>query len=186
MLPIARPLPLVLRTGRLLLRRPGPDDAEACSSLEGDPRTARYRPGGPLDRQASDDDLAQNLCDWDEDGLGYWFVERHGEIIGRTGQRRIDTPTLLLPGVEPERLLNTYYRFTPSSWGTGLGTEAAQAALDATRAAGLSYPAVAITTVDNLTAQRLAQRLGMTFHRRVPVHGLPDSVELRVELDSPA
>lgn len=183
MLPLTRPLPLVLRAGRAVLRRPRSEDFEVCFALEGDPRTARFRPGGPLSPDAVEADLAQNLRDWNEDGLGYWMVEWRSEVVGRTGQRRIEAPTLLLPKVEPERLLNTYYRFAPSVWGTGIATEAAQAALEATRATGLPYPAVAITTADNTPSQRMAQRLGMTFHRRVSVQGLPDSVEFRVALN---
>lgn len=136
-----------------------------------------------MSRNASDADLAQNLRDWDQYGLGYWMVEWRDEVVGRTGQRRIDAPTRLLPGVQPERLLNTYYRFAPAVWGTGIATEAAHAALEATRATGLPYPAVAITTPDNTPSQRMARRLGMTFHRRVPVPGLPDSVEFRVGLN---
>jgi len=179
-LKIATPLPAVLWTERLVLRRPQPDDSSACFALESDPRTARYRPGGPLDRTASDADLARNIQDWTEDGLGYWLVEWQGEMVGRTGQRRMDTPTVLLPGVAPERLLNTYYRFSPDVWGTGIPTEAARAALDATQAAGLPYPVVAITTPDNAPSQQMARRLGMVLHRRLPVPGLPDTVELRL------
>lgn len=99
--------------------------------------------------------------------------------MGRTGQRLVDVPDDLLPGVAAERLLNTYYRFAPVTWGTGVALEAARVAIDATLTAGLPYPVVAITTPDNEPSQRLARRLGMRFHRQVPVPGQPDSVELR-------
>jgi len=155
----------------------------ACFKLESDPRTARYRPGGPLDRVTSDADLTQNIRDWTEDGLGYWLVEWQGAVVGRTGQRRLDVPSSLLPGVEPECLLNTYYRFAPDVWGTGIPTEAARAALAATQAAGLRHPVVAITTPDNEPSKRMARRLGMSFSRRVPVPGLPDTVEFRLQAE---
>ena len=179
-LDLPRPLSDSLRTDRLLLRRPRPGDADACFALESDPRTAVHRPGGPLDRDQSDAELTRNLADWADDGLGYWIVEQDGQVVGRTGQRRLDAPCALLPGVAAERLLNTYYRFAPSVWGTGIAFEAARAALDALTTTGLRYPVVAITTAGNTPSQRLARRLGMTFHRQVPVPGLPDSVELRL------
>lgn len=144
-------------------------------------RTARYRPGGPPHRASSDVDLHRSLEDWQRDGIGYWIVEHHGSVISRAGQRRIDVPDQYLPGVPPERLLHTYYRFTPAVWGRGIAFEAARAALDATLATGSRYPVVAITTPDSVPSQRLALRLGMEFHRRVPVPTLPDTIELRLD-----
>ena len=124
----AAPLPTVLQTERLVLRRPRRDDASAWSALEGDPLLARHRLGGPLSRSASDADLEQNLADWTEDGPGYRVVEWHGEVAGR---RDRPTPPWRSPRPTTSRR---------NGW---------------------------------------ARRLGMTFHRQVPVPGLPDSVEFR-------
>ncbi|TWP38347.1 GNAT family N-acetyltransferase [Leekyejoonella antrihumi] len=172
-------LPEVVWSERLTLRRPRTSDSAAVFALEGDVRTACYRPAGPLNRSASDADLTRNIADWRTYGLGYWIVEWADMVVGRTGQRIIDVPNGLLPGVTPERLLNTYYRFSPDVWGTGVPTEAALAALNATLASGPPYPVVAITSPDNAPSQRMAVRLGMSLHRRVPVPGLPDTMEFR-------
>lgn len=60
-----------------------------------------------------------------------------------------------------------------------MATEAAAAALQATRRSLPRLPVVAITTPDNQPSQRMAHRLGLRFHRRLPVPGLPDTVEFR-------
>ena len=110
-------------------------------------------------------------------------MERDGCVVGRTGQRRIDVPHDYLPAVAPERLLNTYYRFAPPMWGTGITFEAARAAVDATLGNGVLHPIVAITTPDNVPSQSLALRPGMRSYRRVPLPGLLDTVELRPSPD---
>ncbi|MDO9380532.1 MAG: GNAT family N-acetyltransferase [Nocardioidaceae bacterium] len=176
----ARTMPTEIRTSRLLLRRPVPGDADAVNAIEGDPRTARFRPDGPMDRGRSDAYLAAHLADWEDDGLGYWMVEAGGALVGFTGQRRLDVPTDLLPGVEPEGLLNTYWRFSPAVWGAGVPTEAVRAALAATLEAGVERPVVAITTPDNTPSRRMAERVGMRLHREVARAWGAPSVEYRL------
>ncbi|MFY0407672.1 GNAT family N-acetyltransferase [Solicola sp. PLA-1-18] len=177
-------MPAEITTPRLLLRRPRLDDADAVLAIEGDPRTARFRPDGPMDRERSDAYLASHLADWADDGLGYWMVEHDGELVGFTGQRRLDAPSSILPGVEPEALLNTYWRFSPGVWGAGVPTEAVRAAIDATLAAGTDRPVVAITTPDNVPSRRMAERVGMRLHREVAHAWGVASVEYRLPVPS--
>ncbi|MEZ0090447.1 GNAT family N-acetyltransferase [Streptacidiphilus sp. EB129] len=148
----------VAETERLVLTRPQPDDAEAVFAVHGDPETNRYNPHGPM---RSVEMGREWLRLWDEDwateGIGYCAVALRGDpgaVIGFAG-----TKVVLLEG---ERVLNLYYRFSPSVWGRGLAREAAQAGLDLGRPRFPELRVVALIRPDNLPSLRLAERLGFT------------------------
>ncbi|MBM9509489.1 GNAT family N-acetyltransferase [Actinacidiphila acididurans] len=144
-------------TPRLILTRPHPDDADWVFAIHGDPATNRHNPHGPhTSLQESAGFLASVLADWDRDGIGYCAVsacQDPATVIGFAGTRLID-----LAG---DRVLNLYYRFTPSTWGQGIAQEAARTALDHARARFPGTPVVALIREDNQPSKRLAERLGL-------------------------
>lgn len=119
----------VTTTPRLLLTRPHPDDSDWVFAIHGDPATNQHNPHGPhASIQDSTRFLTSMLADWERDAIGYCAVTTRQDpttVIGFAGTRLSD-----LAG---DRVLNLYYRFTPTTWGQGIAQEAARAALDLAR-----------------------------------------------------
>ena len=105
----------ILRTARLVLRRPQADDAEAMHAILSDPAAMRYWSTPPHTDFAQSrawvestmDAIAAGDCD-------DFFVERDGALIGKAG---------LWSGDEIGFLL------APSIWGQGYGREALSAVI---------------------------------------------------------
>lgn len=148
----------LVRTERLVLRRPTSDDGAAMFAVHGDPQTNQYNPYGPdPDLATSEDVLRQWLRQWEEDGYGYWAVSLllNDEVIGFGGVRRY-------PWRERD-ILNLYYRFTPAAWGHGYATEAARAAVALARAHLPALPIVARVRAVNVASVRTAERAGLLW-----------------------
>ena len=143
-----------VRTARLTLRRPSPDDLDAVFRIHGDPGANLHNPDGP---QRTIEEAARLLAffleHWAEHGFGYWAVEdRSGRVIGFGGVMR-------LPRDEGD-VLNLYYRFEPDAWGRGYATETALAAVELARSLP-ALPVVAKTRPANEPAKRVALRAGL-------------------------
>ncbi|WP_245843809.1 GNAT family N-acetyltransferase [Sphingomonas spermidinifaciens] len=143
----------MIRTARLALRRPEPEDIDTLAEIWGDPRVMNDL--GPVkDRAMSEATLARHLDYWDH-GYGFWLVERDGAPAGFAGLKpgAPDTP------IEGE--VEAGWMFAPAHWGQGLAQEAMAAAL-AWGWAHLAPPRiVAITAERNAASRRLMARLGM-------------------------
>jgi RimJ/RimL family protein N-acetyltransferase len=152
----------ILETDRLILRHLERDDLEGLYALYRDPEIRRYFPEGTLSRDETREEL-----EWFLDGhpehpeLGLWATihKESGEFIGRCG---------LLPWTIDERPeVEVAYLLAREFWGQGLATEAARAIvghaferLEVTRLVCLIDPA-------NLASIRVAERIGMTFEKRL-------------------
>jgi RimJ/RimL family protein N-acetyltransferase len=73
-----------LRTERLVLRRPVPEDLAAVHEVHGDPATNRYNPSGPTSLDQSRQQLTDWIAHWERHGFGYWTVLRaqDGAVLG--------------------------------------------------------------------------------------------------------
>lgn len=146
----------LVRTERLVLRRPTVADGAAMFAIHGDPRTNLYNPHGPdPDLATSEETLRNWLRQWDEEGLSYWAVTLppNGEVIGFGGVRSIRW--------DEHDVLNLYYRFTPPSWGHGYATETARAAVELARTHLSALPIVARVRAVNVPSVRTAERAGL-------------------------
>ncbi|MFE1828349.1 GNAT family N-acetyltransferase [Streptomyces yangpuensis] len=108
----------VLRTERLLLDPYTPEDEEAFVALFQDARVSRWMGDGPT-TEAEDRALfgrvfskvyAENLFD-------VWAVRRDGRLVGHAEIKRTDE-------VDGHEII---YALAPGAWGSGLGTEIAEA-----------------------------------------------------------
>ena len=99
--------------------------------------------------------------DWEEKGYGLFAVEPldSNQLIGFTG---LSEPSFL-PEIMPAVELG--WRFARRSWGNGLATEAARAALDFGLATLRIPEIVSIYQVENRASERIVEKLGMRFDR---------------------
>ncbi|MEE1795548.1 GNAT family N-acetyltransferase [Streptomyces sp. BE308] len=107
-----------LRTARLLLDPYTPEDEESFVALFQDPRVSRWMGEGPAP-EAADRALFGRIFSkvYAQDLFDVWAVRRGGLLIGHAEVKRTDT----VGGYE------IVYALAPAAWGTGLGTEVAEA-----------------------------------------------------------
>lgn len=148
----------VLRTERLLLDPYTPADEEAFVALFRDTRVSRWMGDGPT---SEDEDralfgrvfskvYAENLFD-------VWAVRRDGRLVGHAEIKRTDE-------VDGHEII---YALAPEAWGSGLGTEIAEAIV-AYGFGPLGLTEVHATVADANTASLvLLERIGFTHVRDV-------------------
>ena len=153
---------IILETKRLLLRRQVVTDLDDLWALYCDPEITKYIPDAPHTREQAREEL-----EWHRNGhprnpdLGLWATvhKESGKFIGRCG---------LLPwDIGEQQEVEVAYTIAREYWGQGLATEAAQAILNygfeklhLTRLVSLIEP-------ENIASQRVAEKIGMAFERRV-------------------
>jgi len=158
-----------IETERLTLRELSQDDLDFVATMLGDPDVMRYYPK-VLTRDESAGWISKQLERYAQDGHGLWLVSliTSGEPVGQVGLARQHVDE----GHEQEIgwLLHRPY------WGHGFATEAAQAVRDhAFATLGEPYVISLIRPI-NEASQRVAQRIGMTVHRRTMFHGYEHDV----------
>jgi RimJ/RimL family protein N-acetyltransferase len=164
-----------LRTERLLLRRWRPEDSEPFAQLNADPQVMEHFPA-TLTRAQSDELIERIERSFAADGFGAWAVELPGSIplAGFVGLwRQNDERLPFAPAVE------IGWRLSRESWGRGIATEAASAAI------GFGFgelgleEIVSFTTVANTRSRAVMERLGM---RRDPAE---DFLHPQIAADDP-
>lgn len=152
----------ILETPRLLLRHQVLSDLDDLWALYCDPEITKYIPDAPRSREE-----AQAELEWHQHGhpkhpqLGLWATihKATGKFIGRCG---------LLPWtIEERQEVEVAYTITREFWGQGLATEAAEAILrygfDELKLGRL----ICLIDPENVASQRVAEKMGMTFERKV-------------------
>jgi RimJ/RimL family protein N-acetyltransferase len=153
---------VILETPRLILRHLVMDDLDELFALYRDPEIRRYFPEGVLTREET-----QEKLEWHMHGhprhpeLGLWATihKETGKFIGRCG---------LLPWeIDGKLEVEIAYLLDKSFWGQGLATEAANGILEyGFGKLGLSR-LICLIDPENIASQRVAERIGMTFERKV-------------------
>ncbi|MFD9433524.1 GNAT family N-acetyltransferase [Streptomyces sp. NPDC060002] len=110
-----------LRTQRLLLEPYIPADEEAFVALFQDTRVSRWMGDGPAS-EAADRALFGRIFTkvYAQELFDVWAVRRNGLLVGHAEIK----PTDLVGGHE------IIYALAPTAWGSGLGTELAEAIVD--------------------------------------------------------
>ena len=146
-------------TDRLVLRRWQPGDRAPFAAMNADPEVMRYvRDGRPMTRAESDELVDAIEAHWDRHGFGLWCAALHdqpGTCIGFVGLAIPAFLPAVLPAVE------VGWRLARVTWGGGLATEGAHAALGhAFGPLGLES-VIAIIDPENDRSIRVAAKLGM-------------------------
>lgn len=147
---------VVLTTERLLLRHWRPDDREPFARMNADPRVMEHFPH-PLSRQESDQLVARVDAHFLHHGFGPFALERRDslEFIGFTG---LYVPTFEAPFTP---CVEIGWRLAPDSWGQGLATEAARAAVAYAFNVLALEELVSFTVPANQRSRRVMEKLGM-------------------------
>jgi RimJ/RimL family protein N-acetyltransferase len=153
--------PEQVETPRLLLRRFVKTDLAAHEALMADPLVTRFLPRGPFAaseaRQISQRVIAHFMDHWSTHGFGVWALidKQRGVLIGQCGLNHLPA------GDEIEVL----YLVERASWGQGLATEAAAAAvkcgfdaLELERIVGLTLPG-------NAASERVLEKVGLRYEK---------------------
>ncbi len=145
-----------LRTGRLILSRPGPDDVDAILAVHQDPAACAHNPSDALaNREQAEQLFLRWSAQWAGFGFGYWVVRRHGspDPLGFCGVKVVE--------FRRRRVLNLFYRFSPSVWGSGFATEAATAVVAWTLTHQPDDLVIARVRPANAASHRVATRAGL-------------------------
>lgn len=143
-------------TARLSLRRPTPADVDAIFSINADELACAHNPSDML---VSRGEALRLFRRWDEHwrqfGFGYWAVRRHDadSVVGFCGIK-----VMRLNGDE---VVNLFYRFDPTAWGSGLATEAASAVTSWAAGNIPDRTVIARIRPQNVASQRVAIRAGL-------------------------
>ncbi|WP_328338946.1 GNAT family N-acetyltransferase [Streptomyces violaceus] len=151
-------MPPTLRTPRLLLDPYTPEDEESFVALFQDTRVSRWMGDGPSP-EADDRALFGRIFTkvYAQDLFDVWAVRRDGRLVGHAEIKRTD-------GVEGHEIV---YALAPGAWGSGLGTELAEALVAyGFRTLGLSE---VHATVDarNAASLHLLGRIGFAHVRDI-------------------
>lgn len=153
---------IILETPRLILRHQVPADLDDLWALYCDPKITQYIPDAPRSREEAQEEL-----EWHMNGhpkypeLGLWATihKETGNFIGRCG---------LLPWtIDGQNEVEVAYTLARAYHGQGLGSEAAQAILDYGFARLHLSRLICLIDPDNIASQRVAEKIGMAFERRV-------------------
>jgi RimJ/RimL family protein N-acetyltransferase len=138
--------PTVLRTERLLLRRPRPQDGPAMHAILSDPAAMRYWSTLPHAELAESEAWVATTIRAIESGeCDDFFIERDGQLIGKAGLWNGDEIGFL---------------FSPTVWGQGYAREALSAVIDHAFGEGGHTQIRADVDPRNERCLRLLTRLG--------------------------
>lgn len=154
----------VLETGRLRLRRLGPEDAPFMLRLVNDPDWLRYIGDRGVRTLADAERYIANgpVAMYDRHGFGLLAVERKEERgpIGICGLLKRET----LPDVD------IGFAFLPEHRGRGYAFEAAEETIAWARDVLRLPRVIAITAPDNVRSRTLLERIGLRYERTMVLH----------------
>lgn len=147
-------------TERISAERLKEEHIEFIHRMHQDEQVMAYL-SGVRSREQTANYMEQNLSHWEKYGYGIWVLRENstGDLIGRGGMRNA-----VLGGNEE---VEVAYGLLPEFWNKGLATEFAGAVVRiGLSEIGLSGLAC-VTHPDNLASQRVVEKTGFVFERKV-------------------
>jgi RimJ/RimL family protein N-acetyltransferase len=153
---------VVLETGRLVLRRLTPADADWLVELDSDPAVMRFITGGrATPRREIEDEILPAFLAYDTRGSGYgfWaaFERRGGDFVGWFHLR----PRSGGPHDQPE----LGYRLRRAAWGRGYASEGSRALVRRAFEELGAARVVAETMAVNAASRRVMEHAGLRYVR---------------------
>ena len=154
-----------IETARLRCRHITHDDLDDLWLIASNPEVMKYLgviAGTTLSREETRVFIEKMLEFWAVNGLGRWAVvnKEDGKLIGICGFRLLDTTPEL------------FYLFNKESWGKGLATEAARAALRYGFEELRVDRIIAVTRHDNTASRNVMIKLGMRYEKETHHFGV--------------
>jgi RimJ/RimL family protein N-acetyltransferase len=153
-------LPPEIETRRLRLRAFTAEDLDGLHLVFGDAEVMRFISGGKArSREETEIGLGRTIEGWRTRGFGFWAVTSLDStgLIGYCGFMFLENT----PEVE------IAYGLKKSHWGRGFATEAARACLRCGFEELKLARIVAVVHPQNVASQRVLEKLGMTYAKRV-------------------
>lgn len=151
----------VIRTARLVLRPPVPEDAPAIfSTYASDPEAVRYM-SFPRHAQVSSTEwfVSMSVHQWKTHGIGVYLAFVDGTLIGSTGLHVHEPP-------QPGHVM-TGYILGRAFWGKGYATEACRAMIALARTRG-DHRITSYCHVDHVASAHVLEKCGFVFQGIVP------------------
>jgi RimJ/RimL family protein N-acetyltransferase len=164
---------LELKTERLLLRAPEPEDAEALAPMYADPEVMRYVGDGRTLTKAETALSVQRMIDrWEVDGFGLFTTIRLEDraIIGRVGILIWNSDTWELTSrAQPSGPTEVEVGYTLGRpfWGQGYATESAGAVRDYALNGLGAERVIALIIHGNTASENVALKLGLEYERDI-------------------
>ncbi len=164
---------LELKTERLVLRAPVPEDAEALAPMYADPEVMRYvGDGRTLTRAETELSVRRMIERWEVDGFGLFTTVRRddGVLMGRVGilvwnSETWEPTTRSQPSGPIE--VEVGYTLGRAFWGRGYATEAAGAARDYALNGLGAERLIALIIHGNTASENVARKLGLEYERDI-------------------
>jgi RimJ/RimL family protein N-acetyltransferase len=158
-----------VRTERLLLRPPRPEDVDDYRRIFLRPEVTRWlrpAPLAPLDAATVETILTTDLAHWQKHRFGQWAVTETESraVVGRGG--------VCWTEVEGTPAVELAWTIDPDRHGEGFATELAFASVAFARERGIEE-LVAMTLPHNRASRRVAEKLGMEPAGDIVHAGLP-------------
>jgi RimJ/RimL family protein N-acetyltransferase len=164
---------LELKTTRLVLRAPVPEDAEALAPMYADPEVMRYvGDGHTLTRAETELSVRRMIERWEVDGFGLFTTLRKDDevVIGRIGiliwNSETWEPTTQAQASGPTEV-EVGYTLGREFWGQGYATEAAGAARDYALNGLGADRVIALIIYGNTASANVARKLGLEYKRDI-------------------
>ncbi|NDV00482.1 GNAT family N-acetyltransferase [Pseudoroseicyclus tamaricis] len=157
----------VLRTERMILRAPRPEDLDRLAAFYADEDVRRHFPNFTRTREQTAAEMDWSMAGGHASHPGYtlWAAtwRDSGELIGRGGILVVE-----IDGVEEIELA---WMLDKPWWGRGLGREMGEGLRDLGFAAGHER-LIALVDLPNHASAATARSIGMSREREVDLHGL--------------
>jgi ribosomal-protein-alanine N-acetyltransferase len=139
-------------TRRFTLRKPVLSDAAAVFGWASDVEVTRYM-GWPTHKSIADTQGFMTFAtrEWVEKGVGTYFVEHQGRVIGSTGLHVVNRNRAMIG-----------YIFRRDAWGQGFATESCRAMVELGRSLGFARIEAQCHTTHGPSA-RVLEKAGMEF-----------------------
>jgi len=163
---------VVCETSRLILRQFTRDDLEPLAAMHLDVEVGRFI--GVKTVEQTREGLEQWLAQYERYGFSKWAVVLRGgeELVGRCG--------LSLERIDGADVWELGWTFARAYWGKGYATEAAQAAMEYSFRVLGHRRIISLIRIGNVASVRVAEKIGMTYERRVQWNGRPADMYARI------
>jgi len=158
--------PDILRTERLIGRRPTAADEALFLAFHRDPRVLAWLGGGEeeITEQENREWLDHKLRHWELHGFGlYALFAAGGRLIGRAGIQQVDPDVGEVVG-DPQAI-ELMYALAFDAWGQGYASEISRRLLEVARDDLGRAEIIADTVPHNVRSRRVMEALGFAYER---------------------